>query len=617
MRLRELFESKSNISEVSSELLGRYKTAASAASTAADAAGDYEKGHKRYKGILSATQKQLDKDAEKAQKVLAKYEKSHEDVNEADDGTDSNAMILKQEVGELNGLSALSFEEYTDSEVEISNIETIIKGSGAGTKAMRAIIRAADKHGIDLMLIPAGSGDRRERLVDFYSRFGFEEDGDVMRRSAHRVPQSNQPQSEMTEAASEKEQAVIDAQKAAFKRQEMQHELGHEEEQERQEQDVTHYILINGKILKKDGVPYHYRGKQAAYAAARSMMTKDWNKGKSFHISTKPEDDAELIAAAKIKPQSAPSKKEKVFTFFDIARGGKSFTDDQLKQMGLIKSTSGKWYAPTDDRTIIGGLEVKLNVRGKTWKPPVKESGSQAQQAAIAISKKQVDEKEGTPEGLPHLTKEMLQHIIKQVGTEGAHAIVKSLEWGDGAAKELLAKIVHDLKQEVTEGRVDNPVSTAITRRILNQRPGLLKYGPQAVMDAVDEVASWVDIGPDDEIGTSDVSGWVDQVATYLYTRYGMPGSAMTEAKSSRKMKYKRRHIPSGRIYIGAFNGTHHYCFGDEDGYSDREKGKAADQLVSNWNRQQPTEWNYSRYDGDAPVGSEMSVGDSDDVASE
>jgi hypothetical protein len=58
-------------------------------------------------------------------------------------------------------------------------------------------------------------------------------------------------------------------------------------------------------------------------------------------------------------------------------------------------------------------------------------------------------EAEGEPEGVPHLTKTVLQHIIQQVGTEGAHAIVKSLEWGDGAAKELLALIVRDLKQDV------------------------------------------------------------------------------------------------------------------------------------------------------------------------
>ena len=74
-------------------------------------------------------------------------------------------------------------------------------------------------------------------------------------------------------------------------------------------------------------------------------------------------------------------------------------------------------------------------------------------------------------------------------------------------------------EQEVTENRVDSPVSQAITRRILNQRHDLLKYGPQAVMDAIDEVADFV--GDVEEIGSSDVSGWVNQVARYLRTRNG------------------------------------------------------------------------------------------------
>lgn len=59
------------------------------------------------------------------------------------------------------------------------------------------------------------------------------------------------------------------------------------------------------------------------------------------------------------------------------------------------------------------------------------------------------NEGEGDPEGVEHLSKELISHIIQQVGTEGAHAIVKSLQWGDGAAKELLQLIVSDLKNDI------------------------------------------------------------------------------------------------------------------------------------------------------------------------
>ena len=59
-----------------------------------------------------------------------------------------------------------------------------------------------------------------------------------------------------------------------------------------------------------------------------------------------------------------------------------------------------------------------------------------------------------------------------------------------------------------------SPVASAITRRIMHQRTDLLKYGPVAVMAAIDDVADW--IGDVEEIGSSDVSGWVKQVERML-----------------------------------------------------------------------------------------------------
>jgi RNA polymerase sigma factor (sigma-70 family) len=68
----------------------------------------------------------------------------------------------------------------------------------------------------------------------------------------------------------------------------------------------------------------------------------------------------------------------------------------------------------------------------------------------FANDTKGVAEDEGDPKGVPHVTKELLKHIVQQVGTEGAHAIIKSLQWGDGAAKELLHLIVKDLKNDIS-----------------------------------------------------------------------------------------------------------------------------------------------------------------------
>lgn len=58
-------EETEQIDELSSELLAQYKKKASDAATAADKAGKYDIGHKRFKGIIKATFKQFANDAKK------------------------------------------------------------------------------------------------------------------------------------------------------------------------------------------------------------------------------------------------------------------------------------------------------------------------------------------------------------------------------------------------------------------------------------------------------------------------------------------------------------------------------------------------------------------------
>jgi hypothetical protein len=69
--------------------------------------------------------------------------------------------------------------------------------------------------------------------------------------------------------------------------------------------------------------------------------------------------------------------------------------------------------------------------------------------------------------------------------------------------------------ESVTEESDNEAVEQAIIRRIMVGRTDLLlKYGPRKVMQAVEEVADYV--GAVDEIGSSDVSGWVAQVERTL-----------------------------------------------------------------------------------------------------
>jgi hypothetical protein len=53
---------KEPVAELSSELLGRYKKAAGADARRADAEGDFDRGNKRFSGIVRATKKQFDND---------------------------------------------------------------------------------------------------------------------------------------------------------------------------------------------------------------------------------------------------------------------------------------------------------------------------------------------------------------------------------------------------------------------------------------------------------------------------------------------------------------------------------------------------------------------------
>lgn len=56
---------RKSVNELSNDALGNYKKAASASASAADKAGDYKKGDKRYSGIIKATKKQFDNDLKK------------------------------------------------------------------------------------------------------------------------------------------------------------------------------------------------------------------------------------------------------------------------------------------------------------------------------------------------------------------------------------------------------------------------------------------------------------------------------------------------------------------------------------------------------------------------
>ena len=66
---------------------------------------------------------------------------------------------------------------------------------------------------------------------------------------------------------------------------------------------------------------------------------------------------------------------------------------------------------------------------------------------------------EGDSEGLPRLTSDLVSHIVQQFNTEGIHALVKSLEYGDGAADELALLFINALRQYVADESTHSVVS--------------------------------------------------------------------------------------------------------------------------------------------------------------
>ena len=89
--------------------------------------------------------------------------------------------------------------------------------------------------------------------------------------------------------------------------------------------------------------------------------------------------------------------------------------------------------------------------------------------------------------------------------------INKATDYVDTAADYISSK----KERGVMEQQEDSPVARATLHRIMMRHPGMLaQHGPERVMQAVDDVADLV--GDMDDIGTSDVSGWVNMVQEIL-----------------------------------------------------------------------------------------------------
>ena len=313
------------------------------------------------------------------------------------------------------------------------------------------------------------------------------------------------------------QQDQMDQGKRDFKRQE--HEAEWEQEQaysaKLAARDAgTWYIRLNGKIMKdKQGNPYSFQGKAAANKAALTMQAKLFNQGKEFMLTTNPNDKTQGM-------EEGWKEKLGAAAVTGAMALGSAGANARVTPDGQGGFTGG--FKPTATATVTAPADNKPAAEA-----PKGFSKEYLQKAAdpnrfgrymISVEKAQEllkNMQEGMVEG--DRTMSRAAKGYEKYGKQGMQALAKAGREGKDLDKvrDKYNKYDESVDQGMAEGVEDNPVASAITRRILIQRTDLLsKYGPVLVTQAIDEVADFV--GDVEEIGSSDVSGWIKQVEQML-----------------------------------------------------------------------------------------------------
>jgi hypothetical protein len=242
----------------------------------------------------------------------------------------------------------------------------------------------------------------------------------------------------------------------------------------------------------------------------------------------------------------------------DRAQHINSLVEEHSKMAGFVRATRNGQFNESTQRLVQEGVNHYHNLRetlGKmrghrgysayfeSWTPSLMEDESDTSNINELFVQETVDPRiESVMPILSKLQKNLGESSMKEVdqlaewadslleGGDGGEASEEtdgdtSGTAGEGGAEDSPKDDLDDLAEAdngalnpvgIPESEDDtNPVVGAITRRILLQRTDLLsKYGPVKVMQAIDDVADFV--GDTDEIGSSDVSGWVRQVEQSL-----------------------------------------------------------------------------------------------------
>jgi hypothetical protein len=223
----------------------------------------------------------------------------------------------------------------------------------------------------------------------------------------------------------------------------------------------------------------------------------------------------------------------KQFTYWDydedFANAERRDVFDQLQQQS--------WYAGLDHPTKMEILDASYKaIRGEEpseYKPtvddePLDEQGVAEGSFDYAKRGKELDAS----------TKKIQANLDRRIRGKELDASVKNIQTD-------LDKRIKKTDKGVAEGSENNPVADAMFAR-LQQRPDLLRrHGVEYVIQAVHDVAD--SVGAVDEIGSSDVSGWMRQLEWNLKNKlnqYDEPMGDIDRLEEVRDEKIAGRHDP-------------------------------------------------------------------------
>jgi hypothetical protein len=111
------------LTELSTEKLAQYKTAAGADATKADSEGNFKRGDKRFKGINTATKKQFDNDAKQVKETVGlPYPGTYEETNDMFKGSGQRRIgSLTTEDEQIDGMAQGEIREIIKNAVHIKN----------------------------------------------------------------------------------------------------------------------------------------------------------------------------------------------------------------------------------------------------------------------------------------------------------------------------------------------------------------------------------------------------------------------------------------------------------------------------------------------------------------